>query len=325
VEDGRRAVLIRGRVDSMDSGPAVDLSQPFTRSHALAAGITPKVLRGPRFRALFRNVYVEASAPDTPTLRARAALAVAPPGAFASHASAARILEVPIPTLPDEHLTVLRQQDRRRRPGIRWHVLPKPQTRVVDGTRVSAPEQLFVELASLLGLVDLVIVGDHLVRHKKTTLAKLLAFCAQTRLPHADRARHAASFVRDRVDSPMETRLRMLIVLAGLPEPEVNLTIRDADGEPLRRHDLAYRGSRTYLEYDGRHHVDQVERWEKDLERREAVDDEQARMLVVTSRGIFVEPEHTLERVWRVLRSRGEPGLPERLSDDWRPHFPGRR
>jgi hypothetical protein len=85
------------------------------------------VLRGPRFRALFRNVYVEASAPDTPTLRARAALAVAPPGAFASHASAARILEVPIPTLPDEHLTVLRQQDRRGGQGSAGTSCPPPR------------------------------------------------------------------------------------------------------------------------------------------------------------------------------------------------------
>lgn len=129
-----------------DSGPALDLTRPFTRSRALAAGVTPKMLRGPRFRTIFRNVHVDASVAETPTLRAQAALTVAPAGAFASHASAARILEVPIPTLPDEHVTVLRQQDRRQRPGIRWHVLPDPQTRVIDGIRVSGPEQLFVEL-----------------------------------------------------------------------------------------------------------------------------------------------------------------------------------
>src|SRR5690349_17280691 len=135
----------------------LDLRQPFTRNQALAAGITPQMLRGPRFRSIFRNVYLGATVPLTPRLRVHPALTVTPAGAFASHASAARVLEVPIPTLPDEHVTVLRQQDRRRRPGIRWHVVATPQTQAIGGIRVSGPEQLFVELASLLSLVDLVI------------------------------------------------------------------------------------------------------------------------------------------------------------------------
>ena len=44
---------------------------------------------------------------------------------------------------------------------------------------------------------------------------------------------------------PMETRLRMLLVLAGLPEPRVNLTIRDVDGEPVRRSTSAGRRARS--------------------------------------------------------------------------------
>lgn len=53
-------------------------------------------------------------------------------------------------------------------------------------------------------------------------------------------ARRAADYVRERVDSPMESRLRVLLVLAGIPAPEVNLCVRDADGEPLRRYDLSW-------------------------------------------------------------------------------------
>ena len=30
----------------------------------------------------------------------------------------------------------------------------------------------------------------------------------------------------------------MLLVLAGLPEPEVNVTVRAGDGTPVRRYDL---------------------------------------------------------------------------------------
>ena len=195
---------------------------------------------------------------------------------------------------------------------------------VKDGVRVSGYGQMFVELAELLSLVDLVVVGDNLVRHERIKRAALTEFCEASALPGADAAHRAAIYVRERVDSPMETRLRMLIVLAGLPEPEVNVTVRTADGEPLRRYDLSYPSAKVIVEYDGRQHIEREDSWESDLDRREAIDDEGWRILVVTSRGIYREPERTLERISRLLSARGLPGVPRRLIDDWRPHFPTR-
>jgi very-short-patch-repair endonuclease len=78
------------------------------------------------------------------------------------------------------------------------------------------------------------------------------------------------------------------------------------------------------VEYDGRQHIEREESWEADLERREAIDDDQWRILVVTSRGIYREPERTVSRIWRLVRDRRLPGAPARPSDDWRPHFPVR-
>jgi hypothetical protein len=53
-------------------------------------------------------------------------------------------------------------------------------------------------------------------------------------------ARRVAGLVRKGVDSAMETRLRLLIVLAGLPEPEVNVIVRDENGDWELRFDLCY-------------------------------------------------------------------------------------
>lgn len=302
----------------------LDPTRPFRRARGEKAGLSPKTLRGPRFRAVFHGVYLSSEVILTPALRAEAALVPFPPTAFASHASAGRIHGVPLPTLPDEHVTVLLAGDRRNRPGIVCHLRSDAPILIRNGLKVSGYAQMFVELAELLGLVDLVIVGDHLVRHKGVALADLLAFCAESTLPGAPFARVAAAYVRERVDSPMETRLRMLLVLAGLPEPEVNLVIRDAEGVAVRRYDLSYPTVKVIVEYDGRHHVEVVEQWEADLTRREAIDDEDWRILVVIANGIFKHPEQTLDRVTRLLRRRGLPGVPSRLSDDWRPHFPGR-
>jgi very-short-patch-repair endonuclease len=177
---------------------------------------------------------------------------------------------------------------------------------------------MFVELASCLPLVELVVVGDWLVRRQHTTPEQLVDHCGASTDQHAGHARTAASYVRSRVDSPMESRLRMLLVLAGLPEPEVNRKVRDDTGTVVLRLDLSYAAVRVAVEYDGRQHLELVDQWERDVERRDDLDG--WRVVTVTSKGIYREPEKTLLRVWRALHERGFRPLPP-LRNDWRPHF----
>ena len=95
------------------------------------------------------------------------------------------------------------------------------------------------------------------------------------------------------------------------------------DGEPVRRFDLSWPEARVVVEYDGRHHVERIDQWESDLARREELDDEGWRILVVVASGIYRDPQATVERVWRLLRARGVPGVPARPAQGWRAHFPG--
>lgn len=267
-----------------DAKTELDTRRPFTRADALKAGVEPCLLRGQGFRSILRNVYVASSVPDSPKLRARAALCLVPGAAWASHATAARVYKVPLPALPGEHVSVHAAKDRRATAGLCCHLAARSsQVVVVDGMRISSARQMFVELAGLLTLVDLVVVGDNLVRRGFVTPEGLVEFCRNSGHRSAGAASRAAAHVRDRVDSPMETRLRMLLVLAGLPEPEVNLTIHDVSGAPLRRYDLSYPSIKVIVEYDGRQHVEREDNWESDLDRREDIDDEGWRILVVTS------------------------------------------
>ncbi|MGH3499371.1 MAG: hypothetical protein ACRDQA_00490 [Nocardioidaceae bacterium] len=210
------------------TAPALNTRRPFTRADAVAAGITPKLLRGSRFRRVFRGVYVGGDVPLTPDVRTLAALALHPPGGFASHASAARVLGVPVPESSDEDVSVFREPDRRPRPGVRSHLAPRHvQVTKVRGIPVSEATDTFLALASVLGLVDLVVVGDAMVSLGLTTESRLVERAGASQERCAVRARQAAALVRAGVDSPMETRLRLLIVLAGLPEPVVNHIVRD--------------------------------------------------------------------------------------------------
>lgn len=304
----------------------LDPTRPFTRAEAIAAGISPKALRGSRYRRIFRGVHVSAQAKETPLQRAEAALLLfAGRPAHASHATAARIHGVPLPALPDEHVTVRDERSRHAVEGIRVHRATKAHVTRRGGIEISTPRQMFVELASLLSFVDLVVVGDNMVRSGMVRLTELRTFCEETNARCGAAARRAAAYVREDVDSPMETRLRLLIVLAGLPEPQVNLTLRTEQGDPYRKYDLSYPEIKVIVEYDGRPHIERVEQWEDDLARRESIDDDGWRILVVTAKGIYTEPHVTVLRVWRLLRARGLAGVPREPAADWRPHFPGRR
>jgi very-short-patch-repair endonuclease len=163
------------------------------------------------------------------------------------------------------------------------------------------------------------VLGDALVKKYKVSPSKLERLCRECTDHYAGAALRAAKYVRRGVDSPMETRLRMLLVLAGLPEPKVDVREMNDDGTWRRRYDLCYPELKIVIEYDGRHHAEDTGQWNEDLERREELDEEGFRTIVVTARGIFVEPARTIERVRRALQARGCTGIT--IDESWRDAF----
>ncbi|MDO7867529.1 hypothetical protein [Nocardioides jiangxiensis] len=303
----------------------LDTGRPFTRAAGRRAGLTDRQLGSARFTRILDGIYVDAAVPLSPAVMAAALSLATPPGSIVSHASAARWWGFPIPSLADEHVTVRSREHRFKRQGVTCHVARGSERfHHAADVLVSSPAQCFVELASLLSLVDLVVVGDWLVRTRRLRPADLIRFCDASTTRRAAAARRAAAFVRDGVDSPMESRLRVLLVLAGLPEPVVNLSIRDVRGIPVRRYDLSWPAVRLVVEYDGRHHVERIEQWEKDLARREQIEDDDWRILVITSKGIYERPGDTVARVHRQLLLRRMPGTPRHPRGEWRRHFPER-
>ncbi len=299
--------------------PSDPRRRPFTRSEARTLGIDPRLLRGPRFRRVFRGVFLDRSVVETATVRIEAGLKAAGAEAWVSHLSAAVLYGLPVPATPDVHLSVGPGRTRRRAPGLCVHESVRSHTTVVDGIRVSTPCWMFLELAEVVGLVDLVVVGDRMVRLGMVSALQLIETAATYSGKSVRRARRAAALVRERVDSPMETRTRLLLVLGGLLEPEVNTEVCDSDGHVLARFDLWYDDAGLAVEYDGRHHADGPQRL-ADLRRREWMDERGLRLLVITAEDIYQHPERTLARVAQALRSQGVTLRgPHR---GWRDHFP---
>lgn len=295
----------------------------LTRSDARALGISMDVLTGPTFQRLFFDVYVPATTVVTREVLARATMKIAPAGSFISHHTAAALWGGCPPFHPEVHVSVPGAAWRTARRGICGHRASSAAEIVeYEGIRVSSAAQCFLDLAAArTPLVELVVLADSLVKAKRVSPEQLVRAAGDWRGYGAQRARRAARLVRDGVDSPMETRLRLLLVLAGLPEPRVNLIVRGPDGSWRMRFDLAYEQYQLAVEYDGRQHARTDSQWRRDLRRREELDREGVRIIVVTREGIYDEPEQTLRRVREALGDRGAPGLPKRFKTEWRQHF----
>lgn len=301
--------------------PDLDLSRPFTRAAATRHGISYGELRGPRFRTVFRGIYVTAGVAVDTEIRARAAVLLHPWSAFLSHETAAVLQGIPVPLSPDVHLTVTDRKDRRSRPGLRTHAGVESDVHEVRGLRMSTGNQLFCELAQHLGLVDLVVAGDALVRAGRTTAEALAAAAAELGGTCAAHAQRAAAYVSPRVDSVMESRLRMLLLLAGFPAPLVNATV---NGDNVHyRPDLCWPELRLVVEYDGRQHRDDLDQWDHDIARREWFEAHDWVLLTVVARDVFQRPDETVRRVHDAWVRRG--GRRFDLRDDWRAWFEVRR
>ena len=101
------------------------------------------------------------------------------------------------------------------------------------------------------------------------------------------KARLALDLVRVGADSAPETMLRLALVRAGLPEPALNVVLRNGLGHPVVWPDAAYPEHRIALQYDGLHHGD-PEQYRRDIKRQSVTES-------LGWRELRVRTEHDLE------------------------------
>ena len=293
----------------------------FTRADAGRHGATPALFRTTAVRRVWPSVYADSRLPDGPLLRLEGVRLVAPE-TWGTCYTAAALLRLPVPDDSATHVGYPPGRTRLRWPGLEPHavtVSPHPaDLTTVGGLLVESPLATFVRMRLHLGLVDLVVLGDAVARRCAGGADSVRVAAETIGGRGARRLRRAAGLVRDRVDSPMETRLRLLIVLAGLPEPAVGHEIRADDGEPLFAFDLSYPRLRLAIEYDGADHAS-ARRRSRDAKRRERLDSLGWRVIVVTAADLYGAPAATLLRVHAALCELAgdvpEPGA------GWRPYF----
>jgi hypothetical protein len=114
--------------------------------------------------------------------------------------------------------------------------------------------------------------------------------------------RRVAANAEPKSESPMETRLRVLLVLAGLPRPEAQVSLHDAQGRFLGRPDLYYPNQRLGIEYDGATHRHNLA---ADNQRQNRLLSEGFGLLRFTATDVLNNPNAVVAQVGGQLNSSG--------------------
>ncbi|MGH1563446.1 DUF559 domain-containing protein [Mumia sp. DW29H23] len=291
--------------------------RPFTTGHAGRLGVTPQQLRGRRFLRLHRGIYVCADLPLTLVVRIGAALLALPSDALVSHLTALRLWGLEIRQLYPLHFST-NSSLVTERDGIRLHRRRgRLRAYVRECLACTGPDRTYVDCSALrLTLPELVQAADHLVHAGHTTLSQLAAYLDDTHIHGVVRARRAFAYVRERVESPMETLVRLMLVFARLPEPDTNPDVLDPEGRFVARCDLVYWRFRVIVEYDGAWHERSKKQRARDRTRREALERLGWTVIVVLEDDLT----NTKSIVWRVdgaLRDNGYDGPRPQFNAMW--------
>ena len=243
---------------------------PFTVAEARAASLSRGRLRSSDLASAGRLLYLPAGWEFELPAMARA-LSAATPGAWISHVTAAILLGLWLPpwlqNCRDLHLSKPRVLPQVRRAGVVGHTVVAYQDETMNwqGIRISTPARTWLDLCRLLPIEHAVAIGDQLVRQPHdglelrtrpwATVKELREMLRRhPKMQGIVKARAAVELIRAGADSAPETFLRLALVDAGLPEPELQVRVV-ADNPHSPAADLGYRRRRIGIQYDGGHHL----------------------------------------------------------------------
>ncbi|TMC02364.1 MAG: hypothetical protein E6J41_30265 [Chloroflexi bacterium] len=250
----------RGTLPGMARSPVVPLELtggPFTIDEAKRAGLTWKQLQGASWRRIAVGQYVWAGLNASPGLVLATVRRRLPPGAVFSGQTAAWAHGLDVAQGDPVEVTVPTRSPRSAITGVlvRRADLPPDDMAFVGGLPVTSALRTVVDLARRLPLVEAVVTADMALHGRLVQLAELRRFIsADGRSKGIVQLRNVVDLAEPGAESPMETRLRLLLVLAGLPRPRVQVPLYDNRGRFLGRPDLYYPLARLGLEYDGGTH-----------------------------------------------------------------------
>jgi very-short-patch-repair endonuclease len=263
-------------------------------------------LRRSAWRHVFRDVWVHCEVPDGRELRLAAVRLVIGGDAFLCGLTAAWLHGIDVQDRRSELVWVgCRNGARlRARAGciVREITVEDNDLQSLDGVAMTTPLRTAFDCARWLGLTEGVVVADALAHAQRITAAELGAYATRHRgLRGVRRVAQVCDLVEPLSESPMETRLRVLLVTSGLPRPKAQWMVHDAARRFVARLDLAYPDERLAVEYDGSFHWAQRR---ADDRRRDALRALGWEVIVVSAEDYYREPQALVAKVRRALAHR---------------------
>ncbi|GAB7143850.1 DUF559 domain-containing protein [Mycobacterium riyadhense] len=276
---------------------------PFVGSQALNRGAVTRNELRTRYRAVFRDVYIRRDAELTAAVKARAAWLST--GAVLAGLSAAAVLGTKWldPAAPAEIV----RADRHSQPGIVVHSyqLADDEVHTARGMRVTTAARTAFDIGCSLSVAKAVPILDALLNATGIKPADVIA--TADRHPGARgirRLRAGLDLADGGAESPQETRLRLLLVAAGLPKPETQIEFRDLH----IRVDLGWREWKVAVEYDGIQHWENRYQRSWDIERIALLEAAGWTVIRVSAEMLSRRPAAIVARVTTKLRERGAYG-----------------
>jgi hypothetical protein len=245
---------------------------PFTVYEAADVGVSPGRLRYRLLRVPSRGVRIPSDVVPLERLGVVRPYTIVTPFSAASHATAFTLWDFPgfLPGQDDFRIHISRPDAMAipRRRGVVGHVGQFFPDEVVslDGVLITSRARTWLDCSRKMGIDELTVVADHLVRIPRpefegrtephATLEELADMLDRHKgTPGIRKARLALEQARVGADSAPETRLRLALENAGLPEPELNMPTELHAGV-VRQPDLSYPEHKVAVEYEGEGHSD---------------------------------------------------------------------
>lgn len=234
---------------------------PFTIAEAEAAGVSRGQLRGSAWRRVCPGWYCWTGYRLTETARLIPIARGLPEGFAFAGLIAARLhdLDVPLDGRPEVIVPAPTATSERVAAIVRREQLDRSDVVIRKGLPVTSALRTCFDLAGRLALPDAVVVVDQALAAGLVDLAALQEFVTERAGANGVvKARRAISLAEPRSESPMETRLRLLLELSGLPRPQTQVDLFSPNRQLVARVDLFYPEPGLAIEYDGENHRDRL-------------------------------------------------------------------
>ena len=283
--------------------PAELKARPFSLDEARGAGLSLRSLSGSSWRRIGAGLYQWAELPDDPWLTLDAWRRVLPTAAAFAGRSAAWLYGLDLQAMEPVEIVVPPTAAIRTRPGlvVRHMQLAEDEIVSVRGLRALRLPLMLAGLSLYQPAVEALIAIDMAIQRRLTSSLALTRGARAAR-GRAGMARLASlASVAGPAESPMETRLRWLLLESGLPRPEVQVDLRDGAARFVGRADIYYREAALVLEYDGGNHRDRLV---EDDRRQNLIVSAGYRMLRFTAADLRDRPDAVVAQVRAALGPR---------------------